>query len=70
VYEAKASDNDARSAALAQARLTELGATLDQVERVGALILATRNHWEAPDMGDGDYFLDVDIAILGAPPSI
>src|SRR5690349_18119750 len=70
VYEPQASDNEARSAALARVRLTELGAASDLIERVDMLILATRNHWEAPAMGDGDYFLDADIAILGAPPSL
>ena len=70
VYEPQASDNEARSAALARVRLTELGAASDLIECVDMLILATRNHWEAPAMGDGDYFLDADIAILGAPPSV
>jgi predicted metal-dependent HD superfamily phosphohydrolase len=70
VYEPQASDNEARSAALARARLTEMGAAHDLVGRVDMLILATRNHWEGPTMGDGDYFLDADIAILGAPQSV
>jgi len=70
VYEPKASDNEGRSAALARARLTEMGAAQDLIEPLDLLILATRNHWEGPTMGDGDYFLDADIAILGAPPSL
>jgi predicted metal-dependent HD superfamily phosphohydrolase len=70
VYEPTASDNEARSAALARARLNEFGADPAIVDSVEALILATRNHWQAPAMGDGDYFLDGDIAILGAPTDI
>ena len=70
VYEPQASDNEARSAALARARLVDLGAGNAAIETVDRLILATRNHWDAPPMGDGDYFLDADIAILGAPPSV
>lgn len=70
VYEPQASDNEARSAALARERLTEFGASTALINTVEALILATRNHWDAPAMGDGDYFLDADIAILGAPQSV
>lgn len=70
VYDPHASDNEARSAELARARLTDLGAASDLIENVSKLILATRNHWESPTMGDGDYFLDADIAILGAPPDV
>lgn len=70
VYDPAAHDNEARSAALAHARLTGLGAAVQLIERIETLILATRNHWDAPPMGDGDYFLDADIAVLGAPPAV
>ena len=67
VYEPQASDNEAASAHLACTRLTTLGAKADLVDEVAELILATRNHWQGPSRGNGDYFLDADIAILGAP---
>ncbi len=70
VYEPQASDNEGSSAALARTRPTELGAGDELIECVDALIVATSNHWDAPAMGDGDYFLDADIAILGAQPGI
>jgi predicted metal-dependent HD superfamily phosphohydrolase len=69
VYDPQASDNEGRSAALAKAELKALGAADDLITQVVQLILATSHHWDSPAMGDGDYFLDADIAILGASPS-
>ena len=63
VYETKASDNEARSAALARTELADLPETeLDEIE---ALILATA-HTSAPQAGDQQLLVDIDLAILGA----
>jgi predicted metal-dependent HD superfamily phosphohydrolase len=70
IYDPQAGDNEARSAELARTRLADLGADPALIERVAALILATKNHWQGPSLGAGDYFLDADIAILGAPESV
>jgi len=74
VYEPLASDNEARSAALAIdciAREPLLG-HVDR-DRVAALILATADHQrasvEGPAGSDLALFLDADTAILGAPPA-
>ncbi len=70
IYDPQARDNEERSADLARTDLTRLGfdpATIDETCR---LILMTKNHWSGGSAGDGDYFLDADIAILGAPPAI
>jgi predicted metal-dependent HD superfamily phosphohydrolase len=34
------------------------------------LIPLTKNHGNGPLAGEGDYFLDAEIAALGAPPNI
>ena len=68
VYEPGRSDNEARSATLARERLASWSEI--EVDRVAALIEATAAHGvarteEDPDLG---HFLDVDMAIIGAPP--
>ncbi len=62
-------DNEEKSAALARLHLEAMGAEPALTAHVCELILATRNHWEGAPMGDGDFFLDADIAILGASPA-
>ena len=69
VYVPTRSDNEAASAALARARLTELGASDALVSEVGRLIHATRHGASIAD-ADGDpdlaLLLDLDLSILGA----
>jgi predicted metal-dependent HD superfamily phosphohydrolase len=67
VYEPGRADNEARSATLARERLASWREI--EVERVAALIEATAAHGSAradadPDLG---HFLDLDMAIIGAP---
>ena len=73
VYDARRSDNEALSAALARERLAgrcEPG----RLGRIAAMIEATAGH-EPPDFGDAAaehdaaLFLDMDLAILGAAPA-
>ncbi|CCV06641.1 conserved hypothetical protein [Mesorhizobium metallidurans STM 2683] len=75
IYDSRAKDNEARSAALAGRKLAgRTGA--ERLERIAAMISATATH-ELPSLqspGSGDFirdaalFLDMDLAILGAAP--
>jgi predicted metal-dependent HD superfamily phosphohydrolase len=65
VYDPKASDNEARSAALAHAALAPLGLEDADLAIVGRLILATRDH-RPSDALEG-LVVDADLAILAAP---
>ena len=66
VYDARAKDNEARSAALAREALA--AAPIADPARVTELILATARHGAIDPGGDRDLalFLDCDMAILGA----
>lgn len=70
IYDPTAKDNEEQSASLARKDLTKLGAPSNLIEDVADIILATKNHWAGPSLGDYNLFLDADIAILGAPPAI
>jgi predicted metal-dependent HD superfamily phosphohydrolase len=70
IYDPQARDNEDRSADLARAHLAELGAPASLIQTTANLILMTKNHWSGPSAGDGDYFLDADIAILGSPSAV
>ena len=72
VYDPTRSDNEVRSAALARARLTELGVPPALVERVAVLVDLTRHGAAEPSHDDTDafHFLDWDLSVLGAAPSI
>jgi len=72
IYDSKAKDNEARSAALAGKKLagrTDAG----RLDRIGAMILATATH-QLPRFDDdtatrdASLFLDMDLSILGAAP--
>lgn len=65
IYDPHASDNEERSAALAREVLVARGIATDVIERVQAMILATRHDAVAP-AGDIALACDVDLAILGA----
>ncbi|MEU7425931.1 hypothetical protein [Streptomyces sp. NPDC040750] len=69
VYLPERSENEERSARLAERALTEAGvpdATTDQVAR---LVRLTVTHDPAGDDRDGQVLCDADLAILAAPPS-
>ncbi len=70
IYDPQARDNEDRSAELAREHLTRLSAPASLIQTTANLILMSRNHWSGPSAGDGDYFLDADIAILGAPVTV
>lgn len=64
IYDPEASDNEARSAALAREKLAELGVEAESIERIAAHILATKAHGAAE--GDTQLVVDLDLTILGA----
>ncbi|WP_263139390.1 hypothetical protein [Pseudomonas sp. RIT-PI-AD] len=67
MYDTRRQDNEAASASRAAAWLKEVG--LDQhVETVERLILATR-HQQPPEDADAGLVVDLDLAILAAPPA-
>jgi predicted metal-dependent HD superfamily phosphohydrolase len=68
VYDSRAADNEARSAAYATAVLTEWGAGERLTTAVTSLIQYTRDHQPPPDDPDARLLLDADLAILAAPP--
>lgn len=68
VYDPGAADNERASAELAGQRLAALGVDRDRRARVGALILATREH--RPEGPDQRVLVDADLAVLaGDPPA-
>ncbi len=70
VYRTWRRDNEAASARAASAALTAFGAPAALEERVHQLILRTAGHAapaEAEADGDDALFLDMDLAVLGAP---
>ncbi|MEY2876150.1 MAG: hypothetical protein RLZZ373_3521 [Pseudomonadota bacterium] len=67
VYQLRSGDNEAQSAAWAQRELMAAGVGADACARVEALIMATR-HDAQPTEPDARLLVDVDLAILGAPP--
>jgi len=72
IYDSRAKDNEAKSAALAEKKLA--GRTdAQRLARIAAMISATATH-ELPHLGDENavrdaaLLLDMDLAILGAAP--
>jgi len=64
-------DNEARSARWAGRALAVMGADVALSGSVARLIAATADHaGAAPTDGDDALFLDMDMAILGAPPDL
>jgi predicted metal-dependent HD superfamily phosphohydrolase len=70
IYDTHKSDNEPRSAEFAARALAELGLGGAIVQKVGEMILATRTHTLKQDDSDTRIFLDLDLAILSAPPDI
>lgn len=66
IYNPKAQDNEAQSAALARRELEGLGLSPQAIERICAHILATKDHRAEQD--DSRLVIDLDLAILAAKP--
>jgi predicted metal-dependent HD superfamily phosphohydrolase len=69
VYRTRASDNEARSAALAAEILSRDGLQTGAVGRVMAAIMATRHQGGEPS-GDAALVVDIDLSILGQPEDV
>lgn len=70
IYNVLRKDNEPRSAVLAEKRLRLLGVPVEKREAVKFFIEATQTHTlpdMAPNRSDLSFFLDFDMAILGAP---
>lgn len=67
VYDPRRSDNETRSAELARAELNALGWPPGRVERVAAMVEATRHHHADESDADSWLFLDLDLSVLAAP---
>lgn len=67
VYDPRRSDNEARSAQLAETALVMAGAAEDAARRIGDLIRLTTHDGDSLT-GDGAILCDADLAILGASP--
>lgn len=70
IYDPRAGDNEARSAALASTDLAEIGWSFERRASVAALIDATASHVAAGNdlTADTAILLDADLAILGSEP--
>jgi predicted metal-dependent HD superfamily phosphohydrolase len=68
IYDVRRHDNEERSAAWAASCLERAGVAQATIDKVVSLILATRHHVPGADP-DACLLVDVDLAILGAPPS-
>lgn len=67
IYKASSNTNEEDSAKLATKRLTEISFGPDKIEKVTAMILATKQH-ELSEDNDTKYLLDADLSILGKIP--
>lgn len=66
VYDALRSDNEEKSAGLAEKRMRQLTVPTDIIEQCNTHILATKTHIRSSN-SDTDHFTDADLAILGQP---
>lgn len=69
VYDARAADNEARSAEMARRDLPALGATPVDVDEVARLILLTAGHQVPEEDRLGAILVSIDLAILGVEPA-
>jgi predicted metal-dependent HD superfamily phosphohydrolase len=69
VYVPGASDNEDRSAHLAQTALLACAAPLATAKRIAELVLATR-HLTVPRDPDTQLLCDIDLSILGREPTV
>jgi len=70
VYDPRAKDNELRSAIWAGEVLAAAGFAPERTQAVEAMILKTISHHTGEASADEALFLDMDFAILGAPPAI
>ncbi len=64
VYNSLKSDNEEKSAYLAEKRMKQISVSIDAIELCKNQILATKSHINSFD-SDTNYFTDADLSILG-----
>ncbi|MFJ9908608.1 hypothetical protein ACIRVK_38105 [Streptomyces sp. NPDC101152] len=69
VYLPDRSENEERSARLAERALPEAGVSQEKTAEVARLVRLTVTHDPADDDHDGQVLCDADLAILASPPS-
>ncbi|MFJ5777542.1 hypothetical protein [Streptomyces sp. NPDC093094] len=69
VYLPDRSENEERSARLAERALTEAGVPAERTAEVARLVRLTVTHDPAEDDFDGQVLCDADLAVLASPPS-
>jgi predicted metal-dependent HD superfamily phosphohydrolase len=69
VYLPERSENEERSARLAERALAEAGLAEDRTAEVARLVRLTAGHAPADDDRNGHVLCDADLAILASPPS-
>lgn len=69
VYRPDRSENEERSAALAERALTEAGVDAEQVAEVARLVRLTVDHDPAEGDADGEVLCDADLAVLAGDPA-
>lgn len=69
IYDPTGKDNEAQSAVLAEKRLTQLNVPVIEINHISTFIRATTHRDMAPSANpDLDFFLDLDLSILGSEP--
>jgi predicted metal-dependent HD superfamily phosphohydrolase len=64
VYNSLKSDNEQKSAELAEKRIKSIGISLEIIEQCKAQIMATKAHFMSENE-DTNYFTDADLSVLG-----
>ena len=64
IYNSLKSDNEEKSAELAEKRMKQLSVSTDKIELCKKQILATKSHIKSTD-SDTNYFTDADLSVLG-----
>jgi predicted metal-dependent HD superfamily phosphohydrolase len=67
IYNVQRSDNEEKSAELAEKRMKQIDVPDDSIELCTKQILATKSHLKSPN-SDTNYFTDADLSILGHDP--
>ena len=66
IYNSLKSDNEEKSAELAEKRMKLISVSIDKIELCKQQILATKSHLKSTDT-DTNYFTDADLSVLGQP---
>ncbi|AXG79452.1 HD domain-containing protein [Streptomyces paludis] len=69
VYRPERSENEERSAHLAEVALREAGLGPEDIAEVARLVRLTATHDAAPDDRNGAVLCDADLAVLASPPA-